>query len=98
MKEPATSRSPVCAYNGWDPLEEVIVGRAENACVPNLSVELKATTSAQSWDFYTRNSGKLFPEEHLKKAVEEIEELCNILKHEGVVVRRPEKIDHSLVS
>ena len=31
----------------------------------------------------------------MQKAREEIEELCNILKHEGVIVRRPEKIDHS---
>lgn len=32
---------PVCSYNEWDPLEEVIVGRAENACVPPLTVEVK---------------------------------------------------------
>ena len=32
---------PVCAYNEWDPLEEVIVGRAENARVPPFSVEVK---------------------------------------------------------
>lgn len=31
----------VCSYNEWDPLEEVIVGRAENACVPPFSVEVK---------------------------------------------------------
>ena len=98
MKEPAASRSPVCAYNEWDPLEEVIVGRPENACIPKLSIEVKATTSERHWDFYTTYSGKSFPQEHLKKAVEEIEELCNILQHEGVVVRRPEKVDHSQVS
>ena len=96
--EPAPSRSPVCSYNEWDPLEEVIVGRAENACVPKMSVEVKANTYKKHWDFYTMNGGKSFPEEHLKKAVEEIEELCNILQHEGVVVRRPDKIDHSQVS
>lgn len=32
---------PVCSYNEWDPLEEVIVGRAENARVPPFSVEVK---------------------------------------------------------
>ena len=88
----------MCSYNEWDPLEEVIVGRAENACVPKMSVEVKANTYKKHWDFYTMNGGKSFPEEHLKKAVEEIEELCNILQHEGVVVRRPDKIDHSQVS
>jgi len=32
----------------------------------------------------------------LKKAVAEIEEMCNILRHEGVVVKRPEPIDWSM--
>lgn len=34
--------------------------------------------------------------DHLKKAVAEIEEMCNILRHEGVTVRRPEPLDWSL--
>ena len=33
--------SPVCAWNGWDPLEEVIVGRADGATVPPLNPEIK---------------------------------------------------------
>lgn len=45
VEEPVTDSepqgSPVCAYNEWDPLEEVIVGRAENACVPPFTVEVK---------------------------------------------------------
>lgn len=32
---------PVCSYNEWDPLEEVIVGRPENACVPPFTMEVK---------------------------------------------------------
>lgn len=43
--EPVTEHTPedgpVCAHNEWDPLEEVIVGRAENACVPPFTVEVK---------------------------------------------------------
>uniref|UniRef100_A0A671K0U8 Glycine amidinotransferase n=1 Tax=Sinocyclocheilus anshuiensis TaxID=1608454 RepID=A0A671K0U8_9TELE len=43
--EPVTEYTPedcpVCAHNEWDPLEEVIVGRAENACVPPFTVEVK---------------------------------------------------------
>uniref|UniRef100_U3I6G0 Glycine amidinotransferase n=1 Tax=Anas platyrhynchos platyrhynchos TaxID=8840 RepID=U3I6G0_ANAPP len=38
---PVPKDCPVCSYNEWDPLEEVIVGRAENACVPPFSVEVK---------------------------------------------------------
>lgn len=34
-------KSPVCSYNEWDPLEEVIVGRVDGATVPNLSAEVE---------------------------------------------------------
>ena len=33
--------SPVWSCNEWDPLEEVIVGRVENAHVPPLTPEVK---------------------------------------------------------
>ena len=32
------------AWNEWDPLEEVIVGRPDNAVVPPLTHEVKANT------------------------------------------------------
>ena len=93
-----TSKYIVNSHNEWDPLEEIIVGRAENAVVPQFTAEVKANTHEDSWDFYIANSGKQFPKEHLKKAVAEIEEFCNILEHEGVTVRRPDIIDHQKVS
>ena len=43
--------------------------------------------------FFSLSPGRTFPQEHLDKAVEEIEEICNILRHEGVTVRRPDIID-----
>ncbi|XP_068595273.1 glycine amidinotransferase, mitochondrial-like [Brachionichthys hirsutus] len=88
---------PVCSYNEWDPLEEVIVGRAENAYVPPFTTEVKACTYENYWPFYEKFGGHPFPEAHVKKAAAEIEELCNILRHEGVTVRRPELIDSSQV-
>jgi len=88
-------RIPVNSHNEWDPLEEVIVGRPENACVPPFTVEVKACTYEQYWEFYNCHGGKSFPKEHLQKAKEEIEELCNILEYEGVRVRRPDVIDHN---
>ncbi|NWZ02970.1 GATM protein, partial [Loxia curvirostra] len=86
----------VCSYNEWDPLEEVIVGRAENACVPPFSVEVKANTYEKYWGFYQKFGGQGFPKDHLKKAIAEIEEMCNILKGEGVIVKRPDPIDWSV--
>lgn len=43
VTEPVQQECPVCSYNEWDPLEEVIVGRAENAHVPPFTVEVKVS-------------------------------------------------------
>lgn len=75
----------------------MIVGRAENATVPPFTVEVKATSHQRNWPFFQKNGGKPFPSECVAKAVNEIEEFCRVLEHEGVVVRRPSIIDHSKV-
>ncbi|XP_072326387.1 glycine amidinotransferase, mitochondrial-like [Scyliorhinus torazame] len=90
-----TEECPVCSYNEWDTLEEVIVGRPENACVPPFTLEIKANTSEKNWPFYLQHGGHRFPEEHLKKVVAEIDEMCNVLRGEGVTVRHPDLIDWS---
>lgn len=43
VTEPLQQECPVCSYNEWDLLEEVIVGRAENAHVPPFTVEVKVS-------------------------------------------------------
>lgn len=88
--------SPVWSWNEWDPLEEVIVGRVDGAIVPAFTSEVKANTPEYNWDFFKTWGGHPFPAEHTKKAYAEIEEFCNILRHEGVEVRRPDIIDHSV--
>ena len=60
---------PVNSHNEWDCLEEVIVGRPENACVPPFTVEVKANTYEKYWDFYEQHGGKSFPKPHLKVGV-----------------------------
>lgn len=67
------------------------------ATVPQFSVEVKANTYEKNWPFFGQFGGQSFPKEHLKKAQVEIEEFCNILRHEGVAVRRPEVINFSEV-
>ena len=54
---------------------------------------MKVNTFKEQWTFYEKFGGNLFPTEHLKKAVQEIEEFCHILEMEGVRVRRPEPIE-----
>lgn len=62
----------------------------------NISVIFwQANTYEKWWPFYQKYGGHTFPEDHLKKAVAEIEEMCNILRHEGVTVKRPEPMDWS---
>ncbi|XP_064652209.1 glycine amidinotransferase, mitochondrial-like [Lineus longissimus] len=89
------ARSPVWSCNEWDPLEEVIVGRAENAIVPHLTTELKGTVNEQWWPFLTENAGKAFPKKFIDEAKKEINEFCHILEQEGVKVRRPDVVDYS---
>ena len=77
-------------------MQEVIVGRAEGACVPKFTIEVKATTNEKYWPWHEKFGGTLFPLEHVKKAAAEIEEFCRILEMEGVKVRRPEQLNYQL--
>ena len=47
VTEPLQQECPVSSYNEWDPLEEVIVGRAENAHVPPFTVEVKVSNDTR---------------------------------------------------
>ena len=87
-------KSPVCAYNEWDPLEEVIVGRVEGAHVPAFTVEVLATNHTRNHAFFTANGGKPFPKEVVEKATAEVKNFCEVLRQEGVIVRQPEVVDH----
>ena len=62
--------------------------------MPKFTVEVKASTHEKNWPFFERNGGHPFPTEHVKKASDEIEELCRILEMEGVRVRRPEPVNN----
>ena len=65
--------------------------------MPEFTVEVKANTYEKNWPFFDRFGGQSFPKEHLKKAQAEVEEFCNILHHEGVIVRRPDTMNFSEV-
>ncbi|MEM7539657.1 MAG: amidinotransferase [Chloroflexota bacterium] len=85
--------SVVNTYNEWDPLEEIIVGRAEYACVPEWHPTVKSTMPKNQWTFFQENGGDYFPEKTLELAAKELDILSDVLEGEGVVVRRPEPID-----
>ena len=89
------TKSVVCAYNEWDPLEEVIVGHAIGAYVPKFTIECQAGSHAYQWPLYQQQGCKQLPAEHLNQIANEIDELRRVLEHEGVTVRRPEIVDWS---
>ncbi len=86
----------VNSYNEWDPLEEVIVGVVDGAAVPVWDVCLEATMPHKQRSFFQQNGGKPFPKERIEAARRDLEEFAHILQSEGVIVRRPEAVDHCL--
>ena len=86
--------SPVCSYNEWDPLREIIVGTVDGAAVPPWDVSVRATVPEDQRPFFKAMAGKPFPAERVAAARKDLEELVHILEGEGVTVRRPEQMDH----
>lgn len=91
----AENRSPVLAYNEWDPLEEVIVGVIDGACVPDWHVSVAATIPEEQWQFFRENAGRPFPEDKIAAARRDLDEFVRVLEGEGVTVRRPDVADHA---
>lgn len=92
----STSSYPIVnSSNEWDPLEEIIVGVLDGACVPAWHVTLQSTMPEGQWDFYRKFQGKPFPQEQIEAGNRDLAEFVHILEAEGVTVRRPEVVDHS---
>jgi glycine amidinotransferase len=87
--------SPVCSFNEWDPLEEVIVGIVDDATVPEWDPAIKAITPEHARWFFDEYGGKPFPQEMITKAASELNNLAAVLTELGVKVRRPEQMKFS---
>jgi glycine amidinotransferase len=90
----AAPKKPVLCYNEWDPLEEVIVGVMNGACIPEWHVSLEATMPEESESMFRVEGGKPFPQEHVELAIQELDEFARILQHRGICVTRPDRINH----
>ena len=81
--------------NDWDPLKEIIVGRADYARVPTVDL----STMSMSYTNYDIATVKKIEGQYSKwlidEANEDADELCSVLIKAGVKVHRPEIIDHS---
>jgi N-dimethylarginine dimethylaminohydrolase len=85
----------VNVHNEWDPLEEVIVGVAENARVPMGDKGLHAIRYHDAEEVASIPSGP-YPSHVVEQASQELEILAEKLAELGVTVRRPAVTDHSL--
>jgi glycine amidinotransferase len=90
------TRPVVHSFDEWSLLEEVIVGRVEDACIPEWHPVLEATMPARHFDWFRDGGGRPFPQALLSAAARELDSLCEVLHREGVIVRRPDRVDFSL--
>ena len=87
--------SPVNSHNEWDPLEEIIVGRLEGATMPSnhpvvtCNIPNKAAARAQSLV-----AGLHYPRIMVEPAQRELDGFVALLQSIGIIVRRPETVDH----
>jgi glycine amidinotransferase len=83
----------VNSFNEWDPLEEIIIGRADFACIPKWNKMLENTMPTGQKAFFEKYGGQYFPQKIIDKANEELDNLASLLKKGGVKVKRPVLID-----
>lgn len=70
----APKLDPTCVINShteWDPLEEVIVGRVDDATIPEWHVSGKAVWPSKHWDMFKNKAGRSFPQELVQKGERE---------------------------
>lgn len=82
-------------HNEWDPLEEVIVGRAENAQIARGDRSLHAVEYPDLDSPDAIPSGP-YPQWVIEETIEDLEELVTALQKMGITVRRPEITDPSI--
>jgi len=99
MKQSVHNDAPVQtnrvnSWNEWDPLEEVIVGRLDGAVIPphHVAVTFNMPTTARRLHRFT--AGMRYPQFMVRAAQTQLDGFIRLLEGEGVVVRRPDAIDH----
>ncbi len=86
--------SLVSSYNEWDPLEEVIVGRAANAQIASQDISLFAVEYGDSGSISGMPTGK-YPASVISETEDQLDALVEMFQAHGVRVRRPDVCDHS---
>ena len=84
---------PINAHNEWDPLEEMIVGIAEDAYFPTDDISFKLSVDIKSalpnYQFTELKLGAI-SQRVIEETHEDLETLVEVLEGQGIVVRRPQ--------
>jgi len=92
---PAAKRnSPVNSHNEWDPLEEIIVGRLEGAVIPSNHPVVSCNIPGMAARAQSLVAGFHYPGMMVEPAQRELDGFVALLESLGVVVKRPEPVDH----
>lgn len=82
----------ILSYNEWDPLKQVIVGKAEHANWPVNDKVFRAEEQNTLWKETPLPSGPV-PKWIIEETEQDLQELCNTLVSLGVDVKRPEPMN-----
>lgn len=89
------SGSLVHVHNEWDPLEEMIVGIADGARVPSPDRGLFALDYCANVEEPADIPTGPYSSQVIDEATEDLERFSELLRGEGVMVRRPALTDHT---
>lgn len=97
---PAAGDLPaVNSHNGWDPLEEVIVGILDGAVELCWEPGVESVMPVEQMDdlraWHRVQGGKPFFPQQVASAQRELDEFIRILRAEGITVRLPDPLDHA---
>ncbi|WP_208753025.1 amidinotransferase [Bradyrhizobium genosp. SA-3] len=92
--DPASRAAPVNSHNEWDPLEEVIVGRLEGAVIPSDHPVVTCNIPGMAARAQSLFAGFHYPKIMIEPAQRELDDFVALLQSLGIVVKRPEAVDH----
>lgn len=81
------------SYNEWDPLQEVVVGRADFANWPSQDPVFAKESEKTTWHESPVPSGPV-PDWIIDEANEDLDVLSNTLEQYGCIVHRPKALDY----
>src|SRR5258708_14388899 len=91
---PAGQVSPVNSHNEWGTLEEVIVGRLEGAVIPSDHPVVTCNIPGMAARAQSLFAGFRYPKIMIEPAQRELDGLVALLQSLGIIVRRPDAVDH----